>query len=104
MGSGQLIYWGLGMLILVPVIMGFLGDTFNQDIDVRENQNIPQETYDRINIEQNQTWIESVFTPDPTGWISNVINGYSLFPWWINIFITLIPLILLIRGIVSTSA
>lgn len=104
MGSGQLIFWSIGMIVLVPVLMGIMGQSFGNEFTDRENQNIPQDTYDQIQIEQNQSWIEGLLTPNPTSWISNVINGYSLFPWWINVFITLMPLVLLARGIISTSA
>lgn len=104
MGSGQLIFWGIGMLVLIPVIMGFMGETFGSDITLKEEQNIPQDTYNNIQLEQNQSWFQDLVTPDPTSWISNVINGYSLFPWWFNLFITLMPIILLVRGVISTSA
>lgn len=109
MASGSYIFMGLGMLIIIPVLMGFVGATFGEEITQQEEQEINNPLEDLAEDEETGffqgLWngFKELITPSPTSWIGNVITGYSIFPFWINLFITVMPLILLLRGIFATN-
>ena len=109
MASGTYIYMGLSMLIVIPVLMGFIGNTFEETITQQEEQTITNPLQD-LQAEQDVGFFQGIWqgfkdlvTPDPTSWLGSVVRGYSIFPVWINLFITVLPLILLIRGVISTN-
>ena len=110
MSSGRLIFWGLTMLIIIPVVMGFIGSTFGEEISNRETQSLPEGT---VNIgEEENTGFFSGLWKNILGigenifsliGLNNVWQGYTILPWWLNFVIIALPLIMLIRGLLSTS-
>ena len=107
MSSGSYIFMGLTMLLLIPVFMSYVGGTFGETITGTEEQNFTNPTQGEITADEGAGFFEGLWiglkdflTPN---WLTNAFIGYSILPWWINIFLTVIPLALLIRGIIATN-
>ena len=93
-------------LILLPVVMFGLGLIFGEDInttDIEESDNL------LVNI---ANWFQDLGQIEVFGVVlfsgffnftSTMFIGYALFPWWVNAIIVIIPILLLVRAIVSAT-
>jgi hypothetical protein len=83
--SGAYITYGILMLIMIPIVMGYIGASFGEDISTTSQSglNAPGASL---------------------GFIGDIIDGYSLFPIWLNVMLFLLPAALITRGVLSTSA
>ena len=79
---------GVLMLVLIPVTMNYLGSTFAVDTD-----QVPQGEGDEV--------FEDVPLPSGFGFLQTTFDGYALFPWWFNLAIILLPILLIFRSVVS---
>lgn len=101
--SGAYIVYGTILLVIIPVVMAQIGSTFGTDFTKSdfENEDVPT----LVKIAAGFSNLSDL--PIIGGLFEGVANaflGYSLLPWWINLFITTIPIVLIVRGLGSTSA
>ena len=110
MGYDRSLMWGLLMLILIPVLMGFIGNTFGETIVKDQTPtgimgSIASFTQTLANVDYASVpFIGGVLDVVIGGWFSlltNIFLGYSMFPFWFNVIIIGIPAVLVIRSVIS---
>lgn len=123
MAYDKSLMWGVLMLVMIPVIMGFIGSTFDETIttgtgDIQDGgffgglisffQSIADYDYSQLEFSfgfGTVTFIANILEfllGGFAGLVVNVFVGYSIFPWWFNVVIIGIPAILVIRSVIST--
>jgi hypothetical protein len=110
MGVGSYLIYGILLLIIIPVIMGFIGSAFGEDLS-------KQTSYETSNpnfLVSVGNWFKGLGTFKIWTFefdlfngffdsLGNMFLGYSLFPWWFNSILVFVPIILIIRGVASVS-
>lgn len=102
--SGGYIVFGVLMLVMIPLIMSAIGNTFEQSIN--EKASIEGDT-DSFLLSFG-LWLQSKSDVIIFGgffeFLGFMFLGYSIFAWWINVILITIPIILIARGVASATA
>lgn len=95
------------ILIIIPILMGFIGATYGEDINTinieSESPSVLISIASFINQFTSITIFGITISNPLASFLGDIFVGYSIFPVWFNLILTVIPLLILLRVILSVS-
>ena len=105
--TGAYLTYGILVLVLMPIVFSYIGQTFGETVDNQEafNNQAPFNTGSfTATLGAYLQELEDVpIVGGVFGFLSNMFVGFSIVPAWVSLVIITLPTILIVRGVASTS-